>query len=149
MRMKLWTEGGSDLTFRTEESRSTQILPGRPVLATAYVPPQSQLESTVLTIWQQILGIERLGVHDNFFDLGRHSLFGLRMITAVKKALQIDLPIMALFEGPTVSALCQRIEEKQFVMSNLQESQDRGKRRRNTVIEENDLKPDYQTSSPV
>jgi hypothetical protein len=69
------------------------------------------------------------------------------MINAIRKTLQIELPIMALFEGPTVSALCQRIEQKQPVLPDFQESQKRGERRRNTVLEPSDAALDYQTST--
>jgi hypothetical protein len=57
------------------------------------------------------------------------------MINTVKKTLQIELPIMALFEGPTVSSLCQRIEQKQFVVPDFDEGQERGERRRKTTAE--------------
>ncbi|MGC2694591.1 MAG: SDR family NAD(P)-dependent oxidoreductase [Candidatus Angelobacter sp.] len=140
LRMKLWTEGRPHAQSGAAENEIAETLHARPILATTYVPPRSELESTVLGVWQQILGLERIGVHDNFFDLGGNSLFGLRMITAVKKSLQIDLPIMALFEGPTISALCQRIEQKQFVVPSFHESQDRGERRRNSVVEQSELR---------
>lgn len=146
LRMKFWTENAPAVEASAEENRTSHTLHARPALATAYVPPRSELESTVLEIWQKVLGLEQLGVHDNFFDLGGNSLIGLRMITAVKKALQIELPIMALFEGPTVSALCRRIEEKQFLVPDFDESQDRGRRRRESIADQDNLDRDYQTA---
>jgi acyl transferase domain-containing protein/acyl carrier protein len=147
LRMKMWTESGANAGAKEEEKEGGQTLHSRPILPSTYVPPHSELENTVVGIWQQILGIERLGIHDNFFDLGGNSLIGLRMINAIRKTLQIELPIMALFEGPTVSALCQRIEQKQPVLPDFQESQKRGERRRNTVLEPSDAALDYQTST--
>lgn len=146
LRMELWTGAALKGEAGAEENGSPQALHARPLLSTDYVPPRSELESTVLSIWQQVLGLERLGVHDNFFDLGGNSLIGLRMITAVKKSLAIELPIMALFEGPTVSALAKRIEEKEFLMPSFQESQDRGERRQRNIAEQNDLEVDFQTN---
>lgn len=138
LRIKFWTEGGASAASGNKEDGVAQMLHARPALATTYVPPRSELESTVLQIWQQALGINQLGIHDNFFDLGGNSLIGLRMINTVKKTLQIELPIMALFEGPTVSALCQRIEQKQFVVPDFDESQERGERRRKTITEQSE-----------
>ncbi|MBV9761972.1 MAG: SDR family NAD(P)-dependent oxidoreductase [Acidobacteriaceae bacterium] len=148
LRLDFWSGGRAGLHDESGESDGATERHARPVLETSYVPPGSQLESTIAEIWQKILGIDRLGVHDNFFDLGGNSLIGLRMITAVKKKLEIDLPIIALFEGPTVSALCQRIEARQFVAPSFVEDRDRGERRRHAVLAGNDFERDCQASSP-
>jgi phthiocerol/phenolphthiocerol synthesis type-I polyketide synthase E len=136
LRIRFWTEGGANAAPGNKEDGTAHTLHARPTLTTTYVPPRSELENTVLQIWQQALGINQLGIHDNFFDLGGNSLIGLRMINTVKKTLQIELPIMALFEGPTISSLCQRIEQKQFVVPDFDEVQERGERRRKTLAEQ-------------
>ena len=136
LRIRFWTEGGASTVPGNEEDGTAHMLHARPALTTTYVPPRSELENTVLQIWQQALGINQLGIHDNFFDLGGNSLIGLRMINTVKKTLQIELPIMALFEGPTISSLCQRIEQKQFVVPDFDEVQERGERRRKNLAEQ-------------
>jgi acyl transferase domain-containing protein len=128
-RMKLWIS--RDLAGSSEATETAiQPLHARPTLGTAYVPPSNELEGIVLGIWQQTLGIEHLGTHDNFFELGGNSLIGLKMIGALKKALRLEIPIMALFEGPTVKALCQVIEQKQGSAATFEESRTRGERRR-------------------
>ena len=76
-----------------------------PELTTHYVVGSTHYERTVAAVWQKLLGIERIGVHDNFFDLGGNSLIGLQVIAALKKELGLQIPVVALFEAPTVSTL--------------------------------------------
>ncbi|RNB58979.1 amino acid adenylation domain-containing protein [Brevibacillus gelatini] len=78
---------------------------GAIVTGTAYVAPQNETEAKLAEIWQQVLGVSRVGVHDNFFDLGGHSLKAMSVIFQISKALEVDVPVKALFEHPTVSEL--------------------------------------------
>jgi amino acid adenylation domain-containing protein len=71
-----------------------------------YVAPGTATEKEICRIWAEVLGIERVGVHDDFFDLGGHSLLVLRAITAINECLGSDLMPVALFEHPTVAGLC-------------------------------------------
>jgi acyl carrier protein len=77
----------------------------RPELASAYAPPANRLEAAIATVWQQQLGIDRVGVDDNFFALGGTSIAGVKIIALLKDWLLQDIPILSLYEGPTVSAL--------------------------------------------
>ncbi len=77
----------------------------RPTLAAAYVPPQTQIEETIAGIWRQILRVEQVGVHDNFFDLGGNSLLLTETHVKLCLALKIDFPIVRSFEHTTVAAL--------------------------------------------
>ncbi|WP_372724307.1 amino acid adenylation domain-containing protein, partial [Immundisolibacter sp.] len=70
-----------------------------------YEAPQSDLERQLAAIWSQVLGIERIGRHDNFFDLGGHSLLAVRVIGQVRARHQVELSLRALFGEPTVAAL--------------------------------------------
>jgi len=81
----------------------------RPVLDTPYLAPRIQLTK----IWAEVLGIDQVGIHDNFFDLGGHSLAVMRVITRVVKTFQLDLPIKALFESPTVADMAAIIAQNQ------------------------------------
>ena len=62
-------------------------------------------------VWQELLGIEQVGAEDSFFELGGHSLLGTQLIARLRGAFQIDLPIQALFEAPTVRGLAGLIEQ--------------------------------------
>ena len=77
----------------------------RPDLDAAYVPPQTQIEETIAGIWRQILRVEKVGVHDNFFDLGGNSLLLTETHATLCLALKVDLPIVRFFEHPTIAAL--------------------------------------------
>jgi acyl carrier protein len=75
----------------------------RSVLGSAYVAPRNELEEKIASIWQEILGFDRVGVHDNFFDLGGNSLSGLEVISRIKNELNAEVAIASFFRGPTIS----------------------------------------------
>jgi NAD(P)-dependent dehydrogenase (short-subunit alcohol dehydrogenase family) len=77
----------------------------RPDLRNAYVAPRDETERTVAEIWQGLLGLERVGVDDNFFDLGGHSLLATQLMSRLRDALGVDLPLDALFAAPTVAGM--------------------------------------------
>jgi NAD(P)-dependent dehydrogenase (short-subunit alcohol dehydrogenase family)/aryl carrier-like protein len=81
----------------------------RPSLATAYVQPQTENERAVAAVWQEILGVEPVGLHDNFFELGGNSLAGLRLVQRLRERLGAALSEVSLYEAPTVSALARLI----------------------------------------
>jgi len=76
-----------------------------PQLKENYVAPQSAAENVVAGIWEQTLGIEQVGVVDNFFDLGGNSLSAIRIIVRLREIFQVDLPLRGLFEAPTVAGV--------------------------------------------
>jgi acyl-coenzyme A synthetase/AMP-(fatty) acid ligase/acyl carrier protein len=78
---------------------------GRTDLENPFVGPRSPVEERLAEIWAEVLKLERVGVGDNFFDLGGHSLSATRVISRVRKAFQIEVPLRALFENPTVAGL--------------------------------------------
>src|SRR5262249_20597465 len=72
-------------------------------------PPAAGLESQVAAIWKEVLGVERIGVDTNFFDLGGHSLLLLRIHSRLKRAMHTSLSVVDLFLHPTVRTLARAI----------------------------------------
>jgi amino acid adenylation domain-containing protein len=99
-------------TFSGKVDRRALPAPDRErrAVQTSFVAPRTQSEEVVAGIWTQVLGVKRIGVNDNFFDLGGHSLRMTQVVSRLSKAFQVELPLRALFEIPTVSGLAQRIE---------------------------------------
>jgi len=77
----------------------------RPDLKTAYVAPQDEVEQKMVGIWQQLLGIEKIGVHDNFFELGGDSLLAVQVVARLCQALNAQLPVVSFYADPTIAAL--------------------------------------------
>ncbi len=72
--------------------------------------PQTTIEQTLATLWQQLLGQEPIGIHDNFFELGGHSLLATQLMSRVRDAFQLEVPLRSLFETPTIAGLAATIE---------------------------------------
>jgi amino acid adenylation domain-containing protein len=83
---------------------------GRPDLEAVYVAPRTPVEAALAHIWRELLGLERIGAHDDFFDLGGHSLLATRVVSRIRSRLRLDLPLRRIFEAPTIAELAQRIE---------------------------------------
>jgi thioesterase domain-containing protein/acyl carrier protein len=75
------------------------------------VPPRTPLEGALAGIWREVLGIERVGVEDSFFDLGGHSLSAVRLMARIRRHTGRDLPLAALFAGPTIERLAALLGE--------------------------------------
>jgi amino acid adenylation domain-containing protein len=84
----------------------------RAELADAYVAPVTPVEEQLSHIWSEVLGVVRVGRHDNFFDLGGHSLLAIQMMARVKEVCGVELPLRSLFESPTVAALARAVEAR-------------------------------------
>src|SRR5262249_3499138 len=71
------------------------------------IAPRDELERRLVRIWERVLRVRPIGIRDNFFDLGGHSLLTVRLFLEIKKSLKRDLPLATLFQGPTVEQLAE------------------------------------------
>jgi acyl carrier protein len=76
------------------------------------VAPRTPTEESLVAIWQDVLKIARVGVEDNFFDLGGHSLLVMQVVSRAERALGITMPVRSFFELPTIAALAADIERR-------------------------------------
>jgi amino acid adenylation domain-containing protein len=83
----------------------------RQVLEEEYVAPRNEVEQALAKIFAEVLSLEKVGVNDNFFLLGGHSLSATQVITRLRERLQTDVPLRRIFEEPTVSGLATAVEE--------------------------------------
>jgi len=85
----------------------------RPNLDTPFIVPETSVEQALAKIWAEVLNVNHVGAHDNFFDLGGHSLAATRIVSRVIKHFQVDLPLQSLFQSPTVAEMATVIAEHQ------------------------------------
>ena len=105
-----------DLNLRVEEAGAPAAAAAagttyaRPELATEYFPPTTEAEERIAEMWQELLGIDRIGVHDDFFSLGGHSLLATQITSRVRDLFALDLPLKSVFEAPTVAKFAALLE---------------------------------------
>jgi acyl carrier protein len=79
----------------------------------ALVAPRTAIEQTLASIWSELLGLARVGIHDNFFESGGHSLLATQLISRVREKFQVEIGLRRLFERPTIELFATAIEEAQ------------------------------------
>jgi acyl transferase domain-containing protein/acyl carrier protein len=95
----------------TPGKTKTAKLNERPQISTDYEPPASELEQFIIGIWEQTLGIKKIGITDDWFELGGDSLIATQLISRVKEVYPVDIPLNIFFENPTTARLAEMIEE--------------------------------------
>jgi acyl carrier protein len=90
----------------------------RPDLNRRYTPPATTTEKQLASIWSKVLSVDQVGIHDNFFDLGGHSLAASRVISRVIQTFQLELPVKALFDAPTIAEMAAIIKQNQTKRAN-------------------------------
>ncbi|MBF0498469.1 MAG: amino acid adenylation domain-containing protein, partial [Deltaproteobacteria bacterium] len=74
-----------------------------------YVPPGNELETKLVAIWEEVLGRTKIGIHDSFFDLGGHSIKAIRLVSKIKKELDVQVELNAVFQALTIHNLARQI----------------------------------------
>ena len=106
--------GALPRTASGKVDRSRLPEPGRPREdAENYVAPRTPVEQTVAAIWGELLRLDRVGATDNFFDLGGHSLLATQVVSRLRDAFGIEIPLRTLFESPTVEELSLAVAQAQ------------------------------------
>ncbi|HSF30754.1 MAG TPA: non-ribosomal peptide synthetase [Candidatus Tectomicrobia bacterium] len=85
----------------------------RPELTTPFSAPRTPIEDLLAGLWAESLGLEQVGVHDDFFELGGHSLLATHLLSRLRDAFQVELPLECLFDAPTVASLALAIVQRQ------------------------------------
>ncbi|WNZ21408.1 acyltransferase domain-containing protein [Leptolyngbya sp. NK1-12] len=107
----------TDLQHRIQQAFAPAPAPtahSRTQLSRTYAPPRSEIEQIITQQWQQLLGIDPIGIHDSFFELGGHSLLAIQAIAQLRQTFQIELPISSLLlEAPTVAEIAALVTQQQ------------------------------------
>jgi len=82
----------------------------RPDLRNVYVAPENETEREVAHVWEEVLGLEKVGIHDDFFELGGHSLLATKLVAQLRNHFGGDITLAKLFEGPTVAQIAASID---------------------------------------
>ena len=100
------------LTSNGKVDRRALPSPGeaRPELNKTFVEFRTPTEELLADIWAQVLGVERVGIYDDFFDLGGHSLLATQVVSRIRETFQVEMPLRRLFETPTVAGLAESLE---------------------------------------
>ncbi|BDI19702.1 hypothetical protein ANSO36C_55040 [Nostoc cf. commune SO-36] len=97
----------------------------RPELEQVYVAPRSEMERAIARVWQEVLHVDNVGINDNFFDLGGHSLLIVQVNNQLRAIFQQDIPIVTMFQNPTIYSLAQHLSQKTEDKSIFEPTRDR------------------------
>jgi acyl transferase domain-containing protein/acyl carrier protein len=100
--------GESKVSDNTPSCKTTHA---RPKLSKDYVAARNGIEKTIAEIWQEVFGLDQIGIHDNFFDLGGHSLAAVRLVSQVNRHFGSKLRLQSVFQSPTIAEMATLITE--------------------------------------
>jgi amino acid adenylation domain-containing protein len=120
------------LTHNGKIDRGVLPEPGRtrPEMEQAYVSPATALEKMLTELWCRVLGLDTVGINDNFFDLGGTSVLAVHLVTLVQQELEIEMPVVKLFQYPNVSLMAKHLSQDQSEQISYENVEDRAQRRR-------------------
>jgi hypothetical protein len=94
----------------------------RPPLRNVLVAPSNDAEAALARIWRELLGLEEVGVHDNFFEVGGNSLVGTQLAARIRQAFGVRVPLRSLFDTGTIAELAGVIED--LILKELEEEEE-------------------------
>lgn len=97
--------------------------------AALYAEPQNELEEAIAAVWRKVLRLEKVGVYDNFFDLGGQSLLMVQMHRGVRESLKREIPLVEMFRFPTINSLAKHLRQRERVETGNEKIADRVRRR--------------------
>jgi acyl carrier protein len=107
-RINEWVRMGEKKKEKEREELKKYV---RPEMGKEYRGASTAVETRIVEIWEELLGIEGVGVDDNFFELGGHSLLATQVTSRLREAFKLDIPLRSTFEKPTISKMSSTIEE--------------------------------------
>jgi phthiocerol/phenolphthiocerol synthesis type-I polyketide synthase E len=116
-------------------SQVKRTLHSRPALNSTYVAPSNETEKAIANIWQQILGVEKVGIYDNFFELGGDSLQGAQVIARLNQEFNTKIAAYNLYVAPTVNSISELISPTQNESDESEKAPSRGDLRRERKIQ--------------
>ncbi|NIM15446.1 MAG: SDR family NAD(P)-dependent oxidoreductase [Candidatus Aminicenantes bacterium] len=87
----------------------------RPMVAAAYAAPENEIQRAIAAIWKEVLKVDKVGIHDNFFEMGGTSLDIVRLNSRLKEALAKEIPVVILFEYPTIHTFTRHLARTEFL----------------------------------
>lgn len=111
----------------------------RPTIAVTYEAPNSEMERAIATIWQEVLNLDKVGINDNFFDLGGHSLLMVQVKQKLGSVLKQELSIVELFQHPTIHSLAKYLSQDSEKHSPWQSIRERTQKQRDAIKKQKQL----------
>ncbi|MGB4548066.1 MAG: AMP-binding protein, partial [Syntrophales bacterium] len=124
------------------DRRALPVPEGKRQIETLFIAPESEMEKAIAGIWKDVLKLEKVGIRDNFFDLGGHSLLLVRVMNRIQQSLGKDITIVDMFQRPTIHDLAKflAVERKDLLPSDV--IQDRASKQRAALQRQRKSRPD-------
>jgi amino acid adenylation domain-containing protein len=140
-RISRWIQLEDKQKSINEANAAADLLYSRPDLSTPYIAPRNAAEQRLADIWQRFLGIEKIGVTDDLFDLGGDSLKAINILSIIHKELNVVIPIKEFFDNPTIEGVAAYLADREGVEG------DKGRKETYLSIEPTEKKEYYVISS--
>lgn len=98
-----------------------------------YVAPRNELEEIIASVWQEMLNLDKVGIHDSFFELGGHSLLATQVVSRLRRAIGVELPLRRLFEATTVASLAELIDTLRWAAQTREHADEQTDREREVI----------------